>query len=326
MPIYRCKQCSFVAEDTSTPVGEKIGCARCGTPCVVYGTVVFVEKLVKRYVAAMREIKTLQTLDSSDIPSAPAPYTLPATLLPLLASVDSQHTAPLTAWFAARQIDIRFEHAQVDTHGYFDDAARQIGAQYNRFAELIERIGYAYRNSHTVVHLDLGSQAPQDAQAVNTLCGWLYVRSFFARYHYQKPEKTIQLTLRPSVTIREFFDGGWLQRAVFLRLQDLFTHRAPGYACARSAKLVPSHDVQHTMDVLFLPPGQPPVCVACTTGASRNDIDTCLRLRHRLGLDRSRFILCAADLSDAQAAGLSALHALSFVNLASLGPHVAHML
>ncbi len=200
-------------------------------PCVVYGTVVFVEKLVKRYVAAMREIKTRQTLDSSDIPSAPAPYTLPATLLPLLpllASVDSQHTAPLTAWFAARQIDIRFEHAQVDTHGYFDDAARQIGAQYNRFAELIERIGYAYRNSHTVVHLDLGSQAPQDAQAVNTLCGWLYVRSFFARYHYQKPEKTIQLTLRPSVTIREFFDGGWLQRAVFLRAPE-----APNWCPAR---------------------------------------------------------------------------------------------
>ena len=327
MPIYRCKQCGFVAEDTSTPVGDRIGCAQCGTPSMVYGTVFYVEKLVDRYLAALREIKSLQTPGTTPEQHAPPVlHTFPATLLPLRASPDNPHTAPLTAWFAARQIGIRFDHAQVDTHGYFDDAARQIGAQFSRFAGLVERIGYAYRNSHTLIHLELGNLPAQDAQAVNTLCGWLHVRSFFARYHYQKAEKTIHLTLRPSVSIRAFFDGGWLQRAVFLRLQDLFAHQTPGYAGARGATLVPPDGAPHTVDALFLPQDQPPVCVTSTTAAAPSDISTCLRLRQRLDIDRSRFIVCAAGLSDAQTAGLSAQHAVSVVNLASLGPHVASLL
>lgn len=42
----------------------------------------------------------------------------------------------------------------------------------------------------------------------------------------------------------------------------------------------------------------------------------------RLGLKRSRCIICAADLSDEQAAGLTATHELTFVNLPSLGTHL----
>ena len=41
-----------------------------------------------------------------------------------------------------------------------------------------------------------------------------------------------------------------------------------------------------------------------------------------LGPERGRFILCAADLSDKQAAGLTALYELTFVNLPSLGTHL----
>jgi len=36
-------------------------------------------------------------------------------------------------------------------------------------------------------------------------------------------------------------------------------------------------------------------------------------------LDKSGFILCAAELTDEQAAGLSAMYELSFVNLQGLG-------
>ena len=51
-------------------------------------------------------------------------------------------------------------------------------------------------------------------------------------------------------------------------------------------------------------------------------------IRHeagRLTVERSRFIVCAADLSDEQAAGLTAMYELTFVNLQSLGPHLQRL-
>ncbi|WP_367849491.1 hypothetical protein [Rhodoferax sp. WC2427] len=325
MPIYRCKQCSLVAEDTSTPVGEKVGCAQCGTPSMVYGTVFYVEKLLERYFAALRENKGRKAPEAPEPPAPATPYKPTPPLAAARIGMDNRQTAPLTAWFAERQIGVRFEPAHVDMHGFFDGAARQIGAQFSLFAELIERIAYAYRNSHTLVRLELGGLPAHDVQAITALCQRLYERSFFARYHLQKPEKCIGLTLRPSQAIHQFFDGGWLQRLVFLRLQDLFKDQAPGLACARGATLVWADGDLHPLDVLILPQGRAPICIACKTGEVRSDIEPSLRLRQRLGLDRNRVILCAAQLSDAHTAGLSALHELSFVNLASLVPHVASL-
>ncbi len=60
MPIYRCNKCGFVSEDTQTPVNTPTACGRCGTPSTVYGTVFFVEELIKRLASVTRELKTLQ--------------------------------------------------------------------------------------------------------------------------------------------------------------------------------------------------------------------------------------------------------------------------
>ena len=65
-----------------------------------------------------------------------------------------QH-APLLTWFAARQIEARFDYTLVDTSGFFDDAARMLGDRYELYAELIDRVRFAYRKSHTWISLEL---------------------------------------------------------------------------------------------------------------------------------------------------------------------------
>ncbi len=84
-------------------------------------------------------------------------------------ATEAQH-APLQAWFAERQTEARFDHASVDTSGFFDDAARLIGDGHALFGELMDRVFFAYRKSHTGVHLELANLAQKDAQAINTLC------------------------------------------------------------------------------------------------------------------------------------------------------------
>ena len=347
MPIYRCNQCKFVSEDAITPVGARVPCGRCGTPSMVYGTVFYVEKLVERYFSALREVAALQQPDKlpeqtpANAPgSADSPLNAPSVLNTAtastavgttLANIDPHNTtllataeqhAPLQAWFSSRQIDARFDYSQVDTSGFFDDAARMLGDGHALYAELIDRVRYAYRKSHGWVNLELANLSQKDAQAINTLCRQLYSHTFFARYQYQKPEKIIRLTLQTAPAVRQFFDGAWLEWYAFMEVLERLRSSAQTASCARGVKVVFPNEDLHELDVVVLPQGEAPICIECKSGEFRRDIDKYLRLRKRLGLERSRFILCAADLTDDQAAGLSTMYELTFVNLGSLGRHL----
>ena len=68
------------------------------------------------------------------------------------------------------------------------------------------------------------------------------------------------------------------------------------------------------------------LCIECKSGEFRRDIDKYLRLAKRLGIPKAQFIICAADLSDEQARGLSAMYDLSFANLQTLPDHLQRLL
>ncbi|MFT4241553.1 MAG: hypothetical protein QM569_04640 [Acidovorax sp.] len=318
MPIYRCKKCGFVCEDAQTPINTQAACGRCGTPSTVYGTVYFVEELVKRLTIATRELQTLKAAAE-----AAAPHPAPAS--PGALTSAEQH-APLLQWFAARKIEAQFDYANVDTSGFFDDAAQRLGDNYALFGELIDRVRFAYRKSHSWVNLELGKLPQKDAQAINQLCRQLYEHTFFARYHYQKPEKIVRLTLQTAPAVRQFFDGGWLEWYALMCLLEHARERAAGFSCARGVKVVFPNEDLHELDVVCLPTGQPPICIECKSGEFRRDIDKYLRLRKRLDVDRSRFLICSADLTQEQAAGLSAMYELSFVNLQTLKDHLQRLM
>jgi len=337
VPIYRCNQCGFVSEDSTTAVGNKVACARCGTASTVYGTVFYVEKLAERYLAALREVAALQQPDKpagDTTETAVAVATTPAPEQTLADAETGQATslatasqhAPLQAWFAARQVEAQFDHALVDTSGFFDDAARVLGDNWTLYGELIDRVRFAYRKSHSWVNLELANLSQKDAQAINTLCRQLYSHTLFARYHYQKPEKIVRLTLQTAPTVRQFFEGGWLEWYALLELVREARERSSSFSCARGVKVVFANEDLHALDVVLLPAGRGPICIECKSGEFRRDIDKYLRLRKRLGIERGRFIVCAADLSDEQAAGLTAMYELTFVNLASLRRHVQGLL
>lgn len=343
MPIYRCNKCSFVSEEASAPIGSQMPCARCGTAATVFGTVFYIEKLMERYFSALREIKALQQADvASEAPVASATgantaleQENPAAGTSVLQEVNLHNTsllataeqhAPLQTWFTSRQIEAQFDYAQADTSGFFDDAARMVGNSYALFGELMDRVRFAYRKSHGWVNLELSKLPQKNAQAINTLCRQLYSHTFFARYHYQKQEKIVRLTLQTAPAVRQFFEGGWLEWFAFIALIEQAQQAGANFSCARGVKVVFPNEDLHELDVMCLPSGQLPICIECKSGEFRRDIDKYLRLRKRLGLERSRFVICAADLTQEQASGLSAMYELTFVNLEMLAPHLATLL
>jgi hypothetical protein len=329
MAIYRCNQCGFVSEDAVSAVGAKVPCPRCGTACTVYGTVFYVEKLVERYMATRRELVALQQADAPVESAAtlpPATSNGQALMAEGALNTDALATAaqhqPLQTWLAAKQIQATFDFSSVDTTGFFDDAAKAIGARYDLFGELMERVRFSYRKSFSWLNLELGGLSQKDAQAVNALCRQLYGFTFFSRYTYQKQEKIVRLTLQSAPAVRGFFEGGWLEWYAFVELLALMQARGQGFSCARGVKVTFPNEDLHELDVVFLPQGLPPICIECKSGEFRQDIEKYLKLKRRLGIERSRFIVCALDLTDEQAVGLNSMYDLTFVSLSSLQTHL----
>lgn len=336
MPIYRCNKCGFIAETVPLLPGSKTPCSRCAHPSTVYDTVFFVEKLTERYFAALREIETLKAADQPapatpgaaaepPVTAAPAPTTTAPTLAldqlnlhnTALLATPEQHR-PLQRWFEARQIEARFDYAAVDTTGFFDDAARALGENFALFGELLDRVRWAYRNSHSNVNLELANLSQKDAQALNNLCRQFHSHSLFATYRYQKPEKIVRLTLQTAATVRQFFEGGWLEWFVLVELLEKLKAKKRPFSCARNVRVVFQNEDLHEIDVMALVDGQTPIYIECKTGEFRREIDKFLKLKKRLNLSRSQFIICASDLTDEQASGLSAMYDLSFANLGTL--------
>jgi hypothetical protein len=324
MPIYRCNQCGLVQEEQQAPIHTQTACSRCGTPCTVYGTVYYVEELVKRLAALTREVKTLQSQ---------APQASTAVAVATEAAIPAKSAAPtatatgrdLSQWFAQHRIQAHIDPSAADTSGFFDEAAQQLGEHYELLAELLDRVAYAYRKSYPSTNLDLSKLAQKDLQTITQFCRTLYEHTFFSRYHYQKPEKIVRLNLQMAPAVRQFFEGGWLEWYALMQLLDVQQERQLSLPHARGVKVTfPNEDV-HELDVACLLPNDMLLCIECKSGEFRREIDKYLRLSKRLGVAKSHFIICATDLSEEQARGLNAMYDISFVNLQTLKGHLQRL-
>lgn len=323
MPVYRCNKCGHISE--AGVAGTQVPCATCQNPCNVYDTAFFVGKLIERYAAAMREIKSLQADEKEIEESAQDSQDVNASINSETDSLDlataKQHL-PIEKWLQSRQVKARFDYSNVDMSGYFDEAAQQMGERYELFGELIQRVNWSYRKVHTGLNIDLSAAPQKDIKELTTLCRQFYSHTLFSRYVYQKQEKIMRLGLQPAPKIRQFFEGAWLEWYALMVAIEQFKRRKIGFSCARSVELTFPNEDLHELDVILLPQSQAPIYIECKTGEFRREIDKYQRLRKRLDIDPRRFIICATELSNEQASSLNAMYDLTFVNLSTLEPHL----
>jgi hypothetical protein len=333
MPIYRCSACGFVGEETAAP-GEKRPCARCGTASTLFDTPFYVQKLTERYVATRRELEALKLAAANpEEESSPGEAAQSASRALLaddlhntdLLATESQHR-PLRDWFGARHIGATFVLDAVDTTGYFDEAAREIGEHHGILAELVERVRFAYRKEFSWINVDLSTCDPAVRDGVLAFSRQLYSHTLFSRYTYKKQTQQLGLGIQPAVVVREFFLGAWLEWFALATLLQVCVDKRRDFSCARNVTLALPNAEKRELDVVVLVGNRTPVIIECKTGEFRSEIDKYAKLRQRLGLDRSQFIICNPELPDDQLAGLGSMYDLTFVNLGSLRAHLECMI
>lgn len=326
MALLRCNKCGHVAEVPIDYIGKQIPCPACTQPVTAYDTVLFVKKLLQQYFIKQEEIKQLRA-------NQPPPASLPLTTADL-AGLDFHNTdhlaseawhAQIVGWFEQRQIQVRPSLDAVNTTGFFDEVAVQIGDNYPLFGDIVEKIRWGQQKDVPNFSLKLGERSQKDGQAINAFCKQLYDHTFLAKYYYQKPEKVGRATIQNAPAVRSFFAGEWLEWYVLMKLLTFFQEKKRAFSCTRNLSVVFPNEDLHELDVFFLVDGTTPICIECKTGEFRQDLDKYQKLRKRLGIDRSQFILCSNSLTDEQAAGLSGMYDLSFVSLSGLPLHLAKL-
>ena len=331
MPIYRCTACGFVGEELTAVAGSKLPCGKCATDCTLFATAFYVERLVERYLAARRELDALKAAITNPAEEAvPDNAATPASTALQLDTLhnsnqlatEAQHK-PLGDWFKARQITATHDLHAVDTTGFFDEAAREIGDHYEALAGLMEQIRFAYRKEFSWVNVDLSQYDPLVRQNVLAFCRELYGHTLFARYSFKKQTQILGLGIQPAQTVRAFFTGGWLEWYALTTLLALCVQHGREFSCARGSKISPQHSEARELDVAALISGRTLLVIECKTGEFRSEIDKYVQLRKRLGIDRTQFIICNPELTDEQAAGLGTMYGLTFANLKSLKTHLA---
>ncbi len=327
MAVYRCNKCGLVAEEALRASGEKVPCAKCGEQVTLFATVFYIEKLVERYIIMRRELEALKQQEAIEGQDSAAEKGAVAQVLrddiqntPVLATA-IQHK-PLHDWFASRQIAPAFDYTRVDTTGFFDEAALMLGDQYELLRGAIEQVRYAYRQEWSWTNIDLSKRSPAEQQIIMDAFRQLYSYSLFARYSYQRQKNLLGMSLQSALAVRQFFEGGWLEWWAFMQLLQRCVQLGLSFSCARGVHIEFQNEELRELDVMWLLNGRFPIVVECKTGEFRGEIDKYVRLRRRLSLDRSQFIVCNPDLSDEQTAGMSAMYDLTFVNLKSF---IAHM-
>jgi hypothetical protein len=85
------------------------------------------------------------------------------------------------------------------------------------------------------------------------------------------------------------------------------------FAGARSIIVTLPNEDYHELDTFFLINKHIPICIECKSGEFRQDLDKYSKLRKRLSIDKSQFLLCVVGLSDEQAQGLTSMYEVTLV-------------
>jgi len=327
MAILRCSACAYLREVPSEHAGKTVKCPVCEKPAAIHDTVGFVTGLIDKYSALLSKYRTLEASQSTPPPKGQAPQKIEDLDLHNTA-VMSQSTQyqPIVRWFERKSVQVQVNHDALDTQGFFDEVAVELGDQLATLGELLDKIRKAQRNDYGSVTMNLSNHSQNQIKIITGFCKSLYDYSFVAKYFYNKNEKRVHLTLQTAPAIVNFFNGEWLEWYVFMKLLKHCYDGNGLFSCLRNFTIRFANEDQYEIDVFFLINSRIPVFIECKSGEFRPFIDKYSKMRRRLDIDKNHFLLLALGTSDEQVAGLTKMYDITFVNETSFIKHISALM
>lgn len=323
MAIFRCSRCNYVEELDGALIGQDRPCPKCQHQNKVWDTTFFIGKLLEKYFALHQTLKRMQ--DDQPEESTTPQQSVPQDFSNTDILSNPSQAQPILAWFNTKKIDVEINPKAVDTTGFFDEVANAIANDHATLRPVIGQICHAYRENYNGTTIKLADRQADEITRITRFCKQLHDYSFLGRLVQQKSEKSLRLILQPSPLIRQFFNGIWLEWYALMQALKFAGQRNLPFSCTRNAKItLPNADV-YELDVFLLLDQKTPVCIECKTGDYQSSIEKYRLLKKSLGLQKSQFLLCIADLSDEHAQGLTSMYDITFTNQRNLLTHLMRL-
>jgi len=329
MSVSRCNKCGAVTEHANELAGATAICDSCGAPGKIYDTVLFMNHILKLFVEQQCELNQLKEAASKNAATADTPAAKSHADEPIdfdihntdVLTSEIQHSV-ISKWFGSKGISICVNTSAVDTTGFFDEAAVEIGNQFDILGEVVERIRYAQLKGYesTLIYFDRKTEA--ESKSLKAFCKQLYEHSLVVRCLNNKEEKNIRVVLQTAPSVRKFFAGEWLEWFALMEALKIFQKRKVPFSCARNLTLTLPNADKYELDVFFMLNGTDPIYIECKTGEYRTDLEKYVALRKKLGISSKRFVICVVGLEPEQAKGLGAMYGLTFVGASELVPYL----
>ena len=317
MAIYRCNKCAHLQEHADSLANQTIACPSCGQESPVYDTLFFVTKLLDKYFAAERELRKINLSTSQNArltPSAPEATDIspPIDLFNTEYFASELQHGPIYDWFSKKNIKVQANLRSVDTSGFFDEAALRIGDQLDSLKVVLERIRWAQSKEYASTTIHLEKTSPEGRKHISDFCQALYDYSLVAKCFHNRQEDNIRLILQNAPTVRDFFNGAWLEWFALMKVMTYAKARGKRFSCARNLNISFPNGDSFELDVFILLDGNIPLCIECKTGEFRQNLDKYIALRKRLALNGKQFVMCVMGMSEESAKGLCAMFDLNF--------------
>jgi len=326
MAVFLCGKCGHVREVPSEYIGRSVGCPQCKQAGAVHDTVKLFERLIGGYRAQKVELRDLRAKlapgEAARPPGGDRPPLPEIDIHDTQALADPRQFESIVAWFKKRRVQFDANQRAMDTTGFFDEVAVQLGDGYETLKLVSNQIRYAQRRGFSAAKITLSKSAEDEIATLTNFCRTLHQYSFVAKYFHKKDDRIAWLTLQTAPEIVKFFNGEWLEWYVFMKLLAFFRERRMPAACLRNPVVsFPNGDV-HELDVFFLVDNRIPLCIECKTGEFRQDIEKYTRLVKRLSLEKGQFLVCAVGLDQKRIQGFNSMYGVTFANETNFLRHV----
>ena len=330
MAILRCNSCAYLREVPSEHVGKTVKCPVCEQASPIHDTVAFIKKVLEKHSELLGKYRQLEQPVVSE-----AQEKTPLNRIKGGEDIDLHNTdvmansmqyQPIIHWFERKNIQVDVNHNALDTQGFYDEIAIEIGDNFAVLQDVVEKIRKTQRSNYSSLILSLGNNSQNQIKAITGFCKRLYDFSFLAKYFYNKSEKKAHLTLQSIPNIVQFFNGEWLEWYVFMKILKYCYESKGLFSCLRNFNIQFQNEDRYEIDIFFLLNSRVPLFIECKSGEFRSFIEKYSKMRKRLDIEKKYFLLLVLGLSDEQIAGLNKMYDITFVNEKSFMRHIISLL
>ena len=191
MAIFRCSKCGHLREVSNDYIGKSAKCPQCQHVAPIHATLSFIEKILERYFAQQQELiqfrQETNAVDQLDIQVIDKPGNEPF----LMENIDIHNTTelsndqqylPIIEWFAKKNVTVQVNPKELDTTGFFDEMALELGNNYETLREVSDKIKRIQKKGYTNINFQLAQKSQKNIQEITNFCNQLYKYSFVAKY------------------------------------------------------------------------------------------------------------------------------------------------